>query len=1313
MGNNRKIPVFSAIRLKGVSSIILVCLMMHLSLRAQGQFMPARDLPPKYKPVTWVDNLGYWRRLAELGLVTVQPASKAPPAIRKSSKLSAQGIATYDSPDIPVTESESIQSENSIFIDPDNGARVLNSNNSHMAPYQATFYGADAFVSQDSAQHWEGTFEGPNGYNMGDPSVVISRSGRLFAGYIYSSGGQAISYSDDDGVTWHARGVASAPAGFGNLLDKNHLTIDNSLTSPYTGNLYDGWTVMGGNNTGQVQVSRSMDNGLGWQMPVVISKAVNAGSHNQGINLQTGPGGEVYGCWAIYDSWPANEKAIGFNRSLNGGANWGTASRVATIKGVRYDGVNKSMRVNSFPSMAVDNSFGPGRGNVYIVWTARPIGNTTNDVDLFFVKSTDHGETWDQPTRINSDPSGLGKQHFSPWVCCDPDKGYLSVVFYDDRNVSDSVCETWVAISKNEGETWQEFRVSDVAFSPVSITGFSDNYFGDYIGIASRDGMVYPCWTDNRNEDAMSFVSPFRIGPPAGQPYEDFYKSEINDTLTGNANGMAEFGETLDLSLSLRNIGTVHDSAVQVSLSSDSPWIRWVDSSQFYGNFEANELKFIHNAFRLQVSDSATDHHQAVINVKAVNYADSTYLSSFILETRAPQLKVGPFAVQELSGNGNNLPDPGETLRISTLLTNTGLYPVDTAFSRLKPLQSGVMLQQPTYFTPGLNPGKSDSTSWIVTLDPSLPRGTFLVFQDSVYFGPRATKRDLAIKAGTLTEDWEWGDFGHHPWKNSGDKPWAINNFSPYEGIFCAKSGYIDDGQKSELSIQVDVAVADSVSFYRKVSSEHSFDFLNFFIDDYLVGKWSGEKEWARVAFPVMPGKHTLTWQYAKDEGISVGLDQAKIDLIYFPVQQLTTVNAGRDTLICAGTPLLLAGQATNYVTHRWISSGTGSFSDSSRFDATYYPSASDIEKGSIQLVLKVSGYSFGEVGSDTLNVTYQPHPTLYAGADSHLCTADLFETQATATNYSLIHWSSFGDGTFITNDTLHALYQAGPAESQIGYTRLLATLTPLPGCSIMKDTVKVLISASSSLEFTGDTTLCKGDSARLDLNITGPGPWRIYMHQGEQFLVNKPHISFWVRPQETTVYQLDSLVSQNSCVFKAANPVTVTVNPLPVGQIRGPAFMCAGRDFLLDASTLGLQSYQWIENGSESPFIKTALQGASGSHQTYTLKIVGENGCPDTLRHQVAITDNCPQISVDQTTINVFPNPSTGVFNLQLSAETKQSVFAEIFDSKGKLIASIPEIEVLGVQNIVVDLNGRKAGIYPIRFHSNGKNTELKLVVL
>ncbi len=461
----------------------------------------------------------YWQKLAERGLVEVAKPAAMKSAVPAGPYAAAPGVP-QDSRDVAVTSSSNVtQSENSIFVHPLEFNTILNSNNSTTWPV-SLLYGASGFVSEDGGVTWRGQANGTGGDNNGDPATAIDRSGRFFVGYIAADGGQGVARSLDRGRTWtHVQAATTRGAS---LLDKNHLWVDNSPSSPFNGNLYSSWTAFGGLNDAEIEITRSTDGGLSWSTPLVISRNVNAGSHNQGVNIQTGPNGEVYVTWAIYDFWPADEVALGFAISRDGGVSFDPARRIITnIRGIRTSATNKNMRVASFPVMTVDNSNSPRRGTLYAVWANRgvPGVNTGNDIDGYLIKSTDNGATWSSPVKINQDAAGLGKNHFFQWISCDPTNGNLSTIYYDDRNVGSLNCETFVSNSTDGGATWTDFRVSDVSFTPSPIPGLAGGYFGDYLGITALNGKVYPCWTDNRDGRAMAYVSPFILEqdsiPPA------------------------------------------------------------------------------------------------------------------------------------------------------------------------------------------------------------------------------------------------------------------------------------------------------------------------------------------------------------------------------------------------------------------------------------------------------------------------------------------------------------------------------------------------------------------------------------------------------------------------------------------------------------------------------------------------------------------------------------------------------------------------------------------------------------------------------
>ncbi|NOX85727.1 MAG: T9SS type A sorting domain-containing protein [Chlorobi bacterium] len=455
-----------------------------------------------------IDNNGYWIKMAKLGLAELNPVVEVPKAIFNGSKIQSPMVANDDSPDVPVTTESAQQSENSIFVDPNDNATALNSNNSG----PPGFYGADALYTFDSGETFQGQIQGAGGGNSGDPTTAIGTDGRWYVGFINTGGGQSISYSDDQGDNWTQVFVAANP---GQLADKNHMWIDNKEGSPYENYLYDAWTDFGGPNQGNIVLSRSSDNGESWSAITNISSGTS-GFH-QGVNLSTGPNGEVYAVWAVYYGG-GDEKAIGFTKSTDGGETWETATTIITnIRGIRSSGVPQNMRVNSFPTMAVDNGDGANSGNIYVTWTnvGEPGVNTGSDRNM--IRSEDGGATWSDPIRVNQDDEGVGNANYFGWIACDASNGMLSVVFYTNRDIEPQQAQTWVALSSDAGNTWEDFQVSDVTFTPSPIPGLASGYFGDYIGITALNGTVYPCWTDNRSGSAKTYVSAFQtinILPP-------------------------------------------------------------------------------------------------------------------------------------------------------------------------------------------------------------------------------------------------------------------------------------------------------------------------------------------------------------------------------------------------------------------------------------------------------------------------------------------------------------------------------------------------------------------------------------------------------------------------------------------------------------------------------------------------------------------------------------------------------------------------------------------------------------------------------
>ncbi len=1275
-------------------------------------YMPNAPVPGKYKVDPRIDNMSYWRRMASLGLVPVAPDYPAPLGKYNGSKLVGRNIMSEDSPDVPVTTVNSTQSENSIFVNPNAPTSVLNSNNSTPRPVSG-IYGANDFMSEDAGITWGGEVQGAGGENSGDPATAIGLNGWYYVGYIHSSGGQGVSYSTNQGATWTAVLVAPSPGGWSSLLDKNHMWIDNSPTSPYEGHLYDAWTNFGGSNDAEIEISRSTNQGLAWSPAVNISSNVNAGSHNQGVNIQTGPNGEVYVIWAIYDGFPQDEKAIGMAKSLDGGATWLPATRVINnIRGIRSTTTSKNMRVNGFPTMAVDISSGSNSGAIYVTWTniGTPGINTGSDMDIYMAKSTDQGATWGTPIRVNQDPAGLGKQHFFPWITCDATNGNLSVIYYDDRNVSSTQCEVYVSTSIDGGETWEDIKVSDVSFTPQPIAGLADGYFGDYLGIHSHGRWVYPVWTDNRTGSAMTYVSPFQSGPPPNQPWLVYQSHNVNDE-AGNNNGLLDFGETVKFDVTMENIGDQPSSAVMTTLSTESTYIEITDASEEFGDFEVAQIKAFPQAFELSVSPNIPDGEIITFTLTSVDAADSTFINNFNVEAHAPALQAGSLIINDETGNNNGRLDPGETVTVSILTSNPGDYIANEVIGQLSAASPFVSITNNQFTIGDLGPGNLNAVmiEFELTIDPLTPVGYSTALNFTLTSSLLSINKQYNVQVGLIVEDWETGGESFE-WQFPGLSPWAITTAQAYEGNSSVASGNIGNSQSTEISVPYEVMNNDTISFYVKVSSEQSYDFLKFYIDNTMRGQWSGDVNWQKAKFAVDAGEHTFKWTYSKDVSTIGGSDKAWVDFIVFPAPLQIISFAGMDDSICGMNAYLLDGIAANYDSTLWSSSGDGTFEDETSLSTFYTPGMSDLETGNVELTLTAIGADDNSM-TDAMTLIIGRQASVIAGDFASICEGEVFQLNGIGENYVTINWTSSGDGAFSDANVLNPVYTPGEQDLITGSVQLILNGTSSAPCMDVFSEMTLSIIPLATATMTGDTAICIGASVPVMINLTGTAPWNLDVEGYGPITATENPVEFTVSPTETQTYQLLSVVDANGCTGMVEGSYTVNVNTLPVVSLVSDTSGCYNHVITLMAETEGQVDYLWTPGNYTSQSINVDTTGVGGGTHTWTVVVTDENNCTSSATSNVNFYDCTGIDEPGNNAAQIYPNPSNGAFTIRFAKATSKTVNLSITDASGNEVYQLNNATP-GNKELNVRVPGLAAGVYMVKISEDNKISSLRLVI-
>lgn len=114
---------------------------------------------------------------------------------------------------------------------------------------------------------------------------------------------------------------------------------------------------------------------------------------------------------------------------------------------------------------------------------------------------------------------------------------------------------------------------------------------------------------------------------------------------------------------------------------------------------------------------------------------------------------------------------------------------------------------------------------------------------------------------------------------------------------------------------------------------------------------------------------------------------------------------------------------------------------------------------------------------------------------------------------------------------------------------------------------------------------------------------------------------------------------------------------------------------------------------------IITTVKSGNG----HTVEVVEDPNAPDYSAASMASLINQKAI---ENAIAIYPNPSNGLYNVELSNETTASI--EVYNVLGKLVQSIPQAD----SKTMIDLTGFPKGVYLVNIFSNGEQTSKKIIL-
>jgi hypothetical protein len=304
--------------------------------------------------------------------------------------------------------------------------------------------------------------------------------------------GILVSHSDDFGATWSHPQTIKEDHGGNVLDDKESMTAD-----PASGFVYAIWdrlvapsehanleaTENAIGYRGPTWFASSANNGQSWSTARMI---YDPGEVNQTIanQIAVAPDGTLVDVFLLIHNFQNSHKSRGLSvavmRSTDHGASWSKPVIVSKLvdRTVTTPGDNLPLRTGDIaPDIAIDAR----TGAIYVVWQDAVTGTPS----IYLTKSTDGGNTWSAPQKVNDSPAGVSG--FTAAVDVNR-SGAVGVTYYDFRNdtptTATALTDYWIRTSTNGGTTFSPSqRVTPTSFDMKKAPVARGFFTGDYEGL--------------------------------------------------------------------------------------------------------------------------------------------------------------------------------------------------------------------------------------------------------------------------------------------------------------------------------------------------------------------------------------------------------------------------------------------------------------------------------------------------------------------------------------------------------------------------------------------------------------------------------------------------------------------------------------------------------------------------------------------------------------------------------------------------------------------------------------------------------------
>ena len=424
---------------------------------------------------------------------------------------------------------------------------------------------------------------------------------------------------------------------------------------------------------------------------------------------------------------------------------------------------------------------------------------------------------------------------------------------------------------------------------------------GSYVGI-SKDGVLYGAGEIGADGTADIPITPITSGGnvkivvthPQRQPYIAEVPAAAMtgayvavDSYALNVD-QANYGETIDMDITVKNVGTLTSGAITATLSTECEYVEILNGEGATEALDPDQLGTL-TGFQFEVAANVPDKTKAQFVLEVTDGTD-TWTANISITLHAPIVVFE--SVEQVQGQSSS--------HVVFTFKNNGTAPFYGGILNLTSSSPDLVFDPESITVDDVVDGGQTLTITVnYSFDESVELGTTFEAAYEFTTGLFEIEDIFVVNYGAIMEDFESGTFSND-WTFSSTNSWTIVD-GGVKGTKCAKS--MNEGLHGtdySMTLTVNVLAAGDLTFQYWVSSESNYDKLFFYMDNQQKGVWSGTVAWSEFIQPVTPGQHTFKWEYHKDSSVNSGDDCAKIDDIKFPPTNVITFIAPATNLEAA-----------------------------------------------------------------------------------------------------------------------------------------------------------------------------------------------------------------------------------------------------------------------------------------------------------------------------------------------------------------------------------------------------------------------------